>query len=146
MQNQPNQKITPELQGEEAPVENSEQKTDSPENIQVPAVESVPEKPVMSETPRTEQFADQQTQTPQQPVQAPASKPQDVPVSEPQSPNLEEQEAEATVSGSDKQWVAAVDTVIEKDKDKPFEEEEDSEKLQVDYLKKRFGKEIQKDN
>jgi len=139
IQNQP--LPSPEVNPEET------QNQITPEVTPASAPEQVPEQPISKEVPQAEQFQDQQTSIPRQPVQ-PQSQPQpqqDEPVSSPQTPNLEEQEAGETVSGSDKQWVAAVDTTIEKDKDKPFEEEEDSEKLQVDYLSKRFGKKIDKE-
>lgn len=45
----------------------------------------------------------------------------------------------------DERWVEAVDTIIENDKGKPYEEEEDSEKLQINYLAQRFGRKIEKD-
>lgn len=41
-------------------------------------------------------------------------------------------------------WVKKVEEVIEKDKNLPFQEEEDFEDLQIEYLKKRFGKDINK--
>lgn len=44
----------------------------------------------------------------------------------------------------EKEWVGKAKDVISNDKGKPYKEEEDHEDLQIDYLKKRFGKDIKK--
>jgi len=44
----------------------------------------------------------------------------------------------------EKPWVKKAKEIIEKDKGNPYFEEKDHEDLQIDYLKKRFGKEIKK--
>jgi hypothetical protein len=43
------------------------------------------------------------------------------------------------VESVDRNWVGRVREVIKDDKDLPFKEEEDSEKLQEDYMKQRFS-------
>lgn len=134
IQNQPIK--SPELN----PIE--DQKQTSPEVIPVQTKEQVPEKPVSKEAPKTETFSDAQTKAPAQKKAQPAGGKQSG-ISLPDG--LEEKEAEEKLSKIDSQWVAAVDTVIEKDKEKPYEEEEDSEKLQIDYLFKRFGKRVAKE-
>lgn len=45
----------------------------------------------------------------------------------------------------DEAWVEAAEAIEEKDKDKPFEEEEDAEALNEKYLAQRFGKILSKD-
>lgn len=45
----------------------------------------------------------------------------------------------------EKPWVKKAEEIIEKDKDEPFLEETDHENLEIDYLQKRFGKEVKKD-
>jgi hypothetical protein len=42
----------------------------------------------------------------------------------------------------EKEWVDKAQDVIEKTKDDPYQEEEQIEALQRDYLKKRYGKEV----
>ena len=44
----------------------------------------------------------------------------------------------------EKPWVEKAEEIIIKNREKPYEEEEEQEDLQIDYLKKRFGKEIRK--
>lgn len=44
----------------------------------------------------------------------------------------------------EKEWVDAAQAVVEKNVDDPHAEEEGFENLQVDYLKKRYGKDIKK--
>lgn len=46
------------------------------------------------------------------------------------------------VSVKDLSWVQKAEDVIEKDKDKPYQEEEDAEKLRQEYLDKRFNFEV----
>lgn len=58
--------------------------------------------------------------------------------------------ATATPAGADdvdvieKEWVDAAEAVIDKTAGDPHAEEEGFEDLQVDYLKKRYGKDIKK--
>ncbi len=49
------------------------------------------------------------------------------------------------VPKKDMGWVKKVEEVIKKDKDKPYEEEEDAEVLQQDYLKKSFKEKVKID-
>lgn len=44
----------------------------------------------------------------------------------------------------EKEWVDAAQDVVKKNADDPQKEEEGFEDLQVDYLKKRYGKDIKK--
>ena len=44
----------------------------------------------------------------------------------------------------EKEWVEAAEKVVEATKNDPYTEEEAVESLQVDYLKKRYGKEVKK--
>lgn len=87
--------------------------------------------------------------SPAQPVQQPKA-----PVKDKIDLKLEKEEEhpevaedlEATDTNEiDSKWVETVDAVIEKDKGKPYEEQEDSHKLSISYLIKRFGKIIKKD-
>lgn len=45
----------------------------------------------------------------------------------------------------EKPWVNAAEDIIKRDEGNPYLEEEDHEDLQIKYLKKRFGKEIRKE-
>jgi hypothetical protein len=49
------------------------------------------------------------------------------------------------VPTKDKGWVEKVEEVIKKDKDKPYQEEEDAEVLQQEYLKKSFKEDVRID-
>lgn len=125
------------------------------EGVKVPEtkIDQIPEKkpesvpvPLTPEKPVSEKFTDQTTQAPVSP--APITPPvldEPVKTTPAQVPVSEDDEAAAGVSEMDKAWVQAVDSVVENDKDKPYEEEEDSEKLQIDYLAKRFSKKIDKE-
>jgi len=54
--------------------------------------------------------------------------------------------AETTdVPKKDLDWVEKVEEVIKKDKDKPYQEEEDAETLQQDYLKNSFKEDVKID-
>ncbi len=44
----------------------------------------------------------------------------------------------------EKEWVDKAQEVIKTTKDDPYQEEEQIEDLQIDYLKKRYGKDIKK--
>ncbi len=46
------------------------------------------------------------------------------------------------IPDKDKAWVDRIEDIIEKDKDKPYQEEIDAEKLHQEYLKKRFNLEV----
>lgn len=47
-------------------------------------------------------------------------------------------------AGSDKPYIKAAENIIEKDKEDPYQEEEDHEVVRVQYLHDRFGKDIKK--
>jgi leucyl aminopeptidase (aminopeptidase T) len=51
----------------------------------------------------------------------------------------------APKSSSSEPYIKAAESVIEKDKDDPYKEEEDHEDVQVQYLHDRFGKDIKRD-
>lgn len=147
-QNQPDQNIE-----EQQPAEKQVSKQPETQPVQTPEAAPAPvapEKPASTENesgrPASETFSDQQTVAPSQPVQVPQVQPQP-PQNQPPAPVRPidpDEEVENTVEPSDKVWVMAVDNVIEKDEGKPFEEEEDSEDLQIKYLKKRYGKDLKK--
>lgn len=137
-QNTPNQ--TPEI-----PQPSSEETETT-----IPASENKPEsapEPISSELPRTENFQDQSTiAQPSQPVDS-AIEPEpaetvEVPA-ETETAYQEEVERKGDISEA---WVDATKTIIEKDEDKPYEEEEDAEKLNIDYQQKTFGKKITKED
>jgi hypothetical protein len=44
----------------------------------------------------------------------------------------------------EKEWVNAAESVVKLTKDDPYREEEAVEDLQIDYLKKRYGKDVAK--
>jgi len=137
-QNPPDQNI--EGQGPE-----EQEGPKQPEAQPVQSPEAAPA-PISPENPASETFSDQQTVTPTQPVKQPQARPtppQNQP-SVPAKPVDADKEVEKTVEPSDKTWVLAVDSVIEKDEGKPFEEEEDSEDLQIKYQKKKYGRDLKK--
>jgi hypothetical protein len=135
--NQPNP--TPEV-----PIQKPEQVP----QVNVEQIQSAPEKnpqPISPEKPASETFSDQAAiAVSQTPLPAPASAPNPDPPTPTPNPVSEEEDA-SDVKDIDKAWVNAAHGIIEKDKDKPYEEEEDSENLQIQYLDKRFGKKVQKD-
>jgi hypothetical protein len=115
----------------------------NPSEVVAPVPEAQPEvapQPVSPEAPTAEVFTDQaQTQTPPTPAPAVPA----VPVVEtPEEVVIEEQKEVEKPGEINDAWVHAAEAVIEKDKNKPYEEEEDAEKLNVDYQQKAFGKAI----
>ncbi len=52
--------------------------------------------------------------------------------------------AQPLKGGSTEPYIKAAENVIAKDKNDPYQEEEDHEDVQVQYLKDRFGKDIKK--
>ena len=128
----------------------------SPENVQSDELSkeqsfSVPEKQSgipesVSEKGTTEVPVQVQVPPTQQQMpaaQTPVSDGSTVPASGSNQVILDETNAE-DVDIIEKPWVKKAEEIIKKDKDKPYFEEEDHEDLQIDYLKKRFGKEIRK--
>jgi hypothetical protein len=89
---------------------------------------------------------------PQDPAAQPIQKP--IILTDDQKKALEQSAQEETkttetdqVPASDMSWVDRAEDIIEKDKEKPFQEEEDAEKLQKEYLSKRFdlGVDVEED-
>ncbi|KKQ95431.1 MAG: hypothetical protein UT66_C0001G0016 [candidate division CPR2 bacterium GW2011_GWC1_39_9] len=63
-----------------------------------------------------------------------------------QDPAVIDSPSEAShIEEIEKPWIEKVEQIIKKDKNDPYQEEEDHEELQMSYLEKRFGKKIQKD-
>lgn len=138
-QNQPNQNNL-----ESQPSVSEQQDLRSGNLSQSP--ENMPPQPVSGEIPKTEVFTDQQTNVPAQNHPQASQEPPSAVPTQPPSDDLEEKEAEEGVPDTDKKWVDAVENVIQKDQGKPYEKEEDAEKLQVDYLNQKYGKKIDPNN
>lgn len=104
-----------------------------------PAVtpEAAPKSELPAE-PVKEVFQDQPASTPPVILPDPVAEP-DLP-KEPTPPKEAPDADEKDTGKMDEQWVEAVDQVIEKTENKPYEEEEEAESLQVKYLFKRFKK------
>jgi len=66
------------------------------------------------------------------------------PVSTPPATNTTAPATADDVDVIEKEWVDAAQKVVEKNANDPHAEEEGFEDLQVDYLKKRYGKDIKK--
>jgi len=50
------------------------------------------------------------------------------------------------IATKDLPWVKKAEKIIDQDKDKPYQEEEDSEKLQQEYLAKNYGVKVDIDD
>ncbi len=50
--------------------------------------------------------------------------------------------SDSTVENVDQNWTNKVREVIKEDKEQPYKEEEDSERLQEDYMKQRFDVDV----
>ena len=50
------------------------------------------------------------------------------------------------IETKDLPWVKKAEKIIDRDKDKPYQEEEDSERLQQEYLAKNYGVKVDIDN
>lgn len=97
--------------------------------------ETLKEKGKISSTPSPAPFV-----PPALPVQPPSSQIPPSPVkSKPVFPPIEEEKEII-----EKEWVKKAEKIIEEEKEKPYEEEEKQENLQVEYLEKRFGKKLKK--
>lgn len=121
---------TPEQQNQNQ--ESGEQKIiQSPETPQGSA-NPQPVQPVANDDAAAQNIANN-LQNVQQQVQPPANTQAQNPA--PQVPKN---------SSSTDPYIKAAENVIEKDKNDPYQEEEDHEDVQVQYLKDRFGKNIKK--
>lgn len=101
-----------------------------PKGVEVPVVSEAPKEPAK------ETFGDQPVTNTL--VQEPSQAATPTPIPQPQND-------ESEVSEMDNAWVGAVEHVIENNENKPYEEEEEAEKLQIKYLFKKFGKLLKKD-
>lgn len=131
-----------------------------PENIQTPSPENVGQ-------PEQETQAMPEVQVPDiQQEQAPVSQPdpaQSAPIiAQPIVPagsvvidqpvNINPQSTQAiadeddAIANKDLPWVKKAEKIIDQDKDKPYQEEEDSEKLQQEYLAKNYGVKVDIDS
>lgn len=136
-QNTPNQ--MPEMA---IPEKNQESESTTTNVEQSPEIAPLPISP---EIPKTETFSDQQTVSqPITPVPTPTPEPEIIEAT-PELEAAEQNEVDKSVD-IDKNWVDAIDNIVEKDKDKPYEEEEDAEKLNINYQQKAFGKQISKES
>lgn len=135
-QPQPIQPSTP--QGGERAQDTPEQASSPVTPEQAPVINSPEADPgTGAEKPAGEAFQDQQTQAPVAP-QAPVTDDVDLAPTEPTP-----EEAEETTS-TDKTYMKATKQVIESFEDKPYEEEEAHEDLQIRYLWQRFKKKLSK--
>src|SRR4051794_21998345 len=83
-------------------------------------------------------------QTTPAPVTVPSPKQSGAPDPKPATPTSTSPANAEDVDVIEKEWVDAAEVVVKKHADDPHAEEEGFENLQVDYLKKRYGKDIQK--
>lgn len=134
--------------GSEQPIQNMPESAGVKTPEVAPVIsETTPEvapMPASPEKPSAETFADQAPAvvlvTPQTPVDPPVQ----AVAADPTEPVVEVDDTNPT-ENLDKKWVDAVETVIQKNEELPYEEEEAAEKLNIDYLWKRFKRKIGKD-
>lgn len=121
------------------PLENAESQPTSADGVRekqrAEAAEPLKPSPAPRSQTQNNQPADlsalQQTSPPTQPLQQPADN------------NTPAQSAGISGKGSEP-YIKAAENVMEKDKDDPYQEEEDHEDVQIQYLHDRFGKDIKK--
>lgn len=130
MEPQPTPTPTPETpsQGESLDQKAPEAQPAAPEVTAGPAGSGAPTAPAASAagTP------------PPPPPAGQSAAPAVTPMTQPTPPGAED------VDLIEKEWVDAAEKVVEATADDPHKQEEAVELLQVDYLKKRYGKEIKK--
>jgi hypothetical protein len=131
MENQPTNQPAPESP---KPVENLPQTT--PEVQPVQPAEAAPNAASQPAAASVQNPPLAQPQ-PQVGIQ-PQSQQQQTPAIPPTPPEAED------VDLIEKEWVDAAEKVVQQTADDPYQQEEAVEKLQLDYLKKRYGKEIKK--
>ncbi len=72
--------------------------------------------------------------------------PMPVPVPVPTAPIADDSTANPTIAADDdlieKEWVDKAKRIIAETKDDPYKREQEVNKLQADYLRKRYGKEL----
>jgi hypothetical protein len=137
----PNQPTPPSLPEQPQPTNKPEQTGSSmAEQVNVPAVESAPQPgasaapAVSTPLPQPAPIGGAQAVNPVPPPSQPASS-QTMP-----TPAIADD-----VDVIEKEWVDHATNIIEATNQDPYVEEEAIEDLQVDYLKKRYGKEVKKD-
>ena len=127
---QPSQPTTP--QPEQAPIQPGVE-------LPTPAMEKAPSAPVgepaSAPVPATTPPLVANPAAPSTPVPAAATPP---------TPGAAAPATADDVDVIEKEWVDAAQKVVEKNANDPHAEEEGFEDLQVDYLKKRYGKDIKK--
>ncbi len=120
----------------------------------VPNPQTAPEQgPVPARPEQVTPAADQPPAAPATPPAAPAQPPVIpaglAPAQPPVAPAAPATSGAAPATADDvdvieKEWVDAAQAVVAKNAHDPYNEEEGFEDLQVDYLKKRYGKDIKK--
>ncbi len=118
------------------------EQTPLPQSAEAPkAPEVMPQAAPAEAAPSVSQAAPAvMPQLPQAPAQAPVTPPSADPAAV-TGPAIADD-----VDVIEKEWVDKAQDVIAKTKDDPYQEEEQIEGLQMDYLKKRYGKELKKED
>jgi len=131
-----------------------------PENLQTTNPESVNQtEPLTQAAPEVQSPDIQQEQVPTSqpdPVQGVSATTQPIVPTESvvidQPVNINPQSTQAVtdeddvIANKDLPWVKKAEKIIDQDKDKPYQEEEDSERLQQEYLAKNYGVNVDIDN
>jgi len=124
------------------------------EGQEIPADMQEPSKEVLTEVPAQppealpEKEKIEETSEPLQPrpsASPPPIPPQDAVVGEEEA--VEETKEQVLPKEEDliePKWVKEAKKIIKEEKERPFEEEEEQEDLQIEYIKERFGKQIKK--
>lgn len=113
----------------------------TPEVQQRTSAEASPERPAQQEL----QPAGPVQSAPALPAPTPQASPTNAPVL-PKLPPLAAADTNPAVASDDevieKEWVDKAKKIIFETKDDPYKQEKEVSKLQADYLKKRYGKEV----
>ena len=119
----------------------------TPENGNVPETLRAPGSPEAAPVAPSNPTAGNTPAVPAAPVQVPQGQPQS-PVSGSQPPNSNPVAGAPAVAGDvdviEKEWVDQANKIVNQTKEDPYAEEEAVEALQVDYLKKRYGHNVKK--
>ncbi|RJO60934.1 hypothetical protein C4544_04155 [candidate division WS5 bacterium] len=123
-----------QMQSPEKPGEKQEQGI--PRKVEATEIAGKTPSPQPTSSPQDDKRAVQDVQNS---LQNPQPQKQTQPVSPPANTS-----GQAPRVGSDEPYIKAAENVIEKDKEDPYQEEEDHEDVQIKYLHDRFGKDIKR--
>lgn len=130
----------------EAGAYNPQELPRSPEFVAQPRAEQAPERPAPQEVQQAGPIQSGPALPPPTPAPAQAPQQQVVPVLNPMAAHDGNPVSANDEEVIEKEWVDRAKQIVQQTKADPYKQEQEVSKLQADYLKKRYGKEVKVTN